>query len=199
MLNEFINDALVETYDIAIAAWEDYGTFCSPAITIVSGTDAYAMPDGFYKLRHVEISLDSTLTKWRRLHRADLSSSNRFQNGTVVRKGYRYRLQGGATPLVLMPVPASADTFRVWYVVVPPQLVLDGDTVQFDVPAEQKLVLNIAYRDCLVRQELDASGIEREIEKLTAQLRSASSNRDAGDPFYLNDRRRGDDDDEGFY
>ena len=188
ILNELINDALVESYDIGISAWEDYNTVCSPNITIVAGTDAYAVPTDFYKLRHVEIACDSTLTKWIRLRRADLSSSNLFQNATSTYKRFRYRLQGGSTPIVLMPIPQGADTFRIWYVTTPPQLAADGDTVQFDVPAEQKLVLNIAYRDCLVRQDLDSSAIDREIEKLSAQLRSASDNRDAAEPFYLSDR-----------
>lgn len=195
VLNEIINDALLETYDILVEQWQDYYTILGSNTSLVSGKDSYSLPSDFYKLRKVEIAIDSTLTKWRKLRPADLSDSTRHQDPSVCKR-YRYRMQSpigpgaGSSegPLVLMPVPASStETIRVWYIPLGPQLTVDTDTVVFDVPAEIKLVLNIAYRDCLIRQDLDSSAIEREIEKLSANLRRAGDSRDAAEPFYLGD------------
>lgn len=184
VLDEIINDALLETYDIRVEQWSDYDTK-SVTTTLTSGLDTYPLPTDFYKMRKLELACDSTLTKWRKLHPSDLSDSTRHQSASVRR--FRYRIQGSSV-LVLMPVPTSStQVIRLWYIPIGPQLVNDSDAITFYVPAEQKLVLNIAYRDCLVRQDLDTSTVDREIDKLTAQLRRAGDSRDAGEPFYLGD------------
>jgi hypothetical protein len=201
---EVINDALVESYDVLVGRWLDYYTIAAPTFTLVSGTDSYALPSDFYKLRKVEVLYCGLATdptaRWKTLHPIDLSGTNLIWTTSVPDKRYRYRMQGGTTPLVFVPVPQNTDTIRVWYITLPPQLVNPTDTLQFQVPAEQKLILNIALRDLLIRQDLDTSGVLSEIDRLTIQLKQAGDNRDAAEPFYLSDRGRDyDDDDEGYW
>src|SRR5215471_9045653 len=104
VLNEAINDAIVDSYDVMVNRWLDYYTkVSSPTITVVSGTDSYALPSDFYKLRKVEILWDgSQPQRWKRLCPADLSGANYYTQWGLINKAYRYRLQGGATPFVLM-------------------------------------------------------------------------------------------------
>ena len=101
---EVLNDALIETYDVFVQRWADYYTQVgSPVITLVSGTAAYAVPGDFYKLRKVEILYSGLATDpnacWKTLYPLDLSGANRRAAANLVGKNYRYRLQGGATPL----------------------------------------------------------------------------------------------------
>jgi hypothetical protein len=100
---------------------------------------------------------------------------------------------------VLVPVPSSAtQTLRAFYIPAAPQLALDTDTVQFDTPVEQKLVLHIALRDCYQRQDLPTQEIEAKILQLASQLRTAADH-DAGEPFYLGRRTDDGEDDYGCY
>ena len=196
--NELLNDALEESYNIVVERWDDYYTVVSPTFTTVAGTSTYALPTDFYKLRKVELLASGVATdpqaRWRRLFSVDVDDAHLVRPST---SNYKYRPT--AAGLVLVPVPGSStDTLRVFYIPAAPQLLLDTDTVQFDTPVEQKLVLHIALRDCYQRQDLPTQEIEGKIVQLTGQLRTAGDH-DAGEPMYLGRNTGGGDPYEDIY
>lgn len=177
VLNELLNDALQETYDILVQRWEDYYTITGANQTMAAGVDTYVIPTDFYKLRKVEVQHGSG---WSRLRPFDLDSSHHYRNpGTP----HRYRQQ--ARNLILAPVPSTAIVFRLHYIPIRAELVTDADTVTFDVPNEQKLLLAIAWRDCLDAQELDPSPAIAKVNQLVPMLKTAADGKDATEPFYL--------------
>lgn len=185
--NELINDALEEAYNLIIERWDDFYTVVSPTFATVAGTAAYALPAEFYKLRKVEIltsgvATDST-ARWERLYPVSIDDTHRKR----MLHGKRYKYWQAQTNITLVPTPQAVETLRLYYIPLAPQLTLDTDTVQFDVPVEQKLVLHIALRDAYQRQDLPTGEIEAKIAQLVSQLRTASDH-DAGEPFYLGSR-----------
>lgn len=194
---EVLNDGLEETYNLCIACDDDYyvklGTVANGGqFNTVAGQDTYALPSDFYNLRKVEI-LDSS-TRWKKLNPVPLDGANLIQTVDSPSRHYRYRLSNQG--LTLYPTPTGVDTLRVYYLPLAPQLAVDTDSVTFDRPVEARLVLEIALRDCLARQNLSTGEAEMKIEKLAKQLRTAADSHDDGEPFYLNPRGpHGDDED----
>ena len=177
VLNDFVNDALTETYDILVGRWADYYTKRGASQTLAAGVDTYTLPTDFYKLRKVELSIGG---RWARLLPMDLDASHLY---TEAGRPYRYRMQDRA--LVFSTPASTAETFRLFYIPIRAELVTDQDVVTFDVPNELKLLLAIAWRECLDRQELDPSPSLQKIDALTKTLRTAADSRDASEPFYL--------------
>ena len=189
--NELLNDALEESYNIAVERWDDYYTLTSPAFTTAPGVGTYALPTDFYKHRKVEMlatgDASDPQARWRRLFSVDVDDTHLVLQSSTA--GFKYRPTSAG--LVLVPVPGSSvSTLRVFYIPAAPQLLLDSDTVQFDTPVEQKLVLHIALRDCYQRQDLPTQEIEGKIVQLSGQLRTAGDH-DASEPMYLGRRGGG--------
>jgi len=182
--NELINDALVESQNLIVQRWDDYYTKASTPFPTVAGTQAYALPSDFYKLRKVEVLISGQAAdpraRWQRIYPISVDDTHRRM--ILVAKKYKYWPALGQ--INLYPCPEVVETVRVFYIPLPAQLVLDTDTVEFDTPIEQKLVLHIALRDALDRQDLPTQQIEGKIAALVAQVRT-NSDHDAGEPVYL--------------
>lgn len=191
VLLQSINFALIESYDIVIQRWLDYYTIETDFV-LTPGTGAYALSDitpGFYKLRHMDYTGDTTVTDNTRfvpMLPHSLDGAYRYSGrGPSGRFPPRYRIQGQT--IVFAPTPAGG-VARVYYIPAPYQFSGIGDTneVVFDAPIEIRLVVQVAQRDILERSDLDTRDCDMKIGKLTALLRAAADNRDAGEPFYLN-------------
>lgn len=188
VLLQAINYGLITGYDAMVAKWADYYTL-DATFAIVAGTSSYVLATiapNFYKLRHLDVSQDGT--RFVRCYPHDLEAAHSYTTGvasSVLR--LRYRMQG--PNLVFVPVPPSG-TARIFWIPLPVQFVDINDVtpVTFDVPAEEQLVVHLAERSCLIRSDLDISGISRQIAEDIAGLRSAADSRDAGEPFSLDPR-----------
>lgn len=180
VLNGFINDAIEEAWDLIVQRWEDYYTK-STSLTYTSGAAFVAFPTDYLKLRRLWILQSGT--EYSRLLPGDIDNAHTYTSATISGKNYRYRMD--STGLVLMPVPAQTETLKLFYIPQATQLVADGDSITFDVPMVARLVLAIAMRECLERQELDTSGAIRKIDELTAKCKTSAEARDADQPFYL--------------
>lgn len=198
VLLRFVNDALAETRELLVGAWEDYYTTSANQV-LTPGTDSYALPTDFYKLRKIDLALGGG--RFAKLRAHDLSGSQFYGPPTAVAGRYRYRMQAGN--LVLVPSVTTSDTLTIYYVPLITELVADGDVMTFRVPLEHKLFLQIALFQCLERQELDTSNVERRIASLTQKVIEASADRDASEPFSLDPRGNPgewyDDAEEGWY
>lgn len=185
MLTEMINDAIVEAHDLVIQKWMDYFTTVNQFST-TAGVDTYSLQtisaaSDFYKLRKLEVKFG---TRWRRLLPHDLEGSHHFISQGSGDKRYRYRIQG--SNLVFVPEGLmAAETMRLYYIVLPTQLVNDSDSITFPVPVAQKLILAIVGRDVLDRQDLDPSPAVARIAQLTHELNTAADALDASEPFYI--------------
>lgn len=191
VLNELINDALYEGWDVIVGKWLDYFT-TSTTQALVAGTASYALPTTFFKLRTIWIA-DGAEAK--RLKPVDLDAAHRYVGQTVGTKaGYRYRMMG--RNLIIMPTPSAAETLTIYYIPIQPELTSDSDSVTFEVPIELKYILAIAWRDILDRQNLDPSPAIAKMQTYEAKLRTSADNRDAGEPFYLDPNGPGYDEDD---
>ena len=180
VLNEIINDAVYEGWDLITGKWLDYYTKASTSPMIL-GEDSYQVPSDFYKLRTLWIQDGD---RYLRMNPADLDAAHAYTGQAVGALGtYRYRIMG--RDLVIMPVPSTTNTLKLYYIPIQPELVNDSDSITLDVPIELKLILAIAWRDVLDRQNLDPSPAIAKVTTYEARLRTAADGRDAGEPFYL--------------
>lgn len=198
VLLQAINFALMEGYDIVTQKWLDYYTI-ETTFPIESGEPRYTLSlvaPGFYKLRHLAYTRDAAPSSTSRyipmkphhIEGAFATSGEQATSGRVP----RYRQQG--RDLILVPTPSSGSV-KVYYIPVPPQYTdVDDDTlITFEVPVEVRLIVQLAQREILERNEMQTAECDRKIDKLSAMLRTAADSRDAGSPFYLSPFVRDDD------
>jgi len=185
VLLKFINFGLLEGYRAMVNAWKDFWTQ-EATFTIVAGQDRYALTDiapSFYEMRHLDVSADGQ--RWRPCPPHDIAAAHRWSSVSATTPSrLRYRMQ--STNLVFVPVP-PAGFGKIYWIPLPPQFASVDDTSQipFYVPSEEMLVVAYAYRECLIRSELDPSPGSGKIAEAKAGLRTDAGNRDAGEPFTL--------------
>ena len=182
VLNGFINEAVEEAWDVIVERWEDYYTK-DLILPVLANIATIAFPSDFLKLRRLWILEVAGSTEFRRLLPGDIDTAHLYTSTTLSGKNYRYRMQ--ERNLVLMPTPPQAETLKLFYIPIAVQLALDTDAITFDVPLLAKLVLAIAWRECLDRQELDPSPAITKVGDLTAKCRVSAEGRDADQPFFL--------------
>lgn len=204
-----INYGLLEAYDIMVQKWADYYTL-NTDFALTAGQDTYPIvpvATSFYKLRHMSYTRDTAVTASSRFVRMlpfDIEAQASYSGTTQTSGAPRYRIQ--ATNFVFAPVP-SGGTVRLFYIPLAPQYLNVEDDIQqrFDSPIEERLVIQIAQREILERNDLPTNDCDAKIAKLSALLRTAADSRDAGHPYYLDPRgpRRdwdwGSPDDEGWW
>jgi hypothetical protein len=146
----------------------------------IKGSNAIPLPVDFYKLRKVE--LRGSGERWHRLFPHDLEAGEANTTPNVLGRLYRYRMQAGN--LMLSPDPGgTTTTVRIYYIPYAQRLSADADVVEGWNQYEE-LIVQLAFRRCKAREELDTSDIEREIERLSQRIRVSADARDA-EPFYL--------------
>jgi hypothetical protein len=180
VLNEFINDAMYESREIIVEKWLDYYTRASTTPSVI-GQGSYQVQSDFYKLRRLWKTDDGV--RFTRIYPGDIDTAHEYTGNTTPSGGYRYRLM--ARDLILMPVPATVFTIKLHFVPIQAELINDTDTLLFDVPVELKLLVAIAWRDCLDAQELDPSPAIAKIDAFAKLLRTSADARDANEPYYL--------------
>ncbi len=187
VLNDIINDAIYEGWDVITQKWLDYYT-TSTTIAMIAGTGSYAVPTLFYKLRLLEHA------DQRPLKPIALEGRRSFYG----QSGEPHRYLPMNRLIYVFPTPAAAETLTLWYIPIKAELTADADSVTFDVPIELKYILAIGWRDILDRQNLDPSPALAKMREYEAKLRTAADGVDATEPFYLNPRGPSsiDDDDE---
>lgn len=205
VLLQALNYGLLEGYRAMVNAWRDYYTL-DTTFAIVAGTDRYPLATiapNFFELRHLDVSADGV--RFQRCLPHDLEIAHRYSAIPATSVGrLRYRLQGAN--LVFVPVP-PAGTAKIYWIPMPVQFASTEDVtpVTFDVPAEEKLVVHYAARDCYIRSDLSTAAMDALIKEDLLGLRTDAGNRDAGNPFYLDpngpprDHRLLGDSDDGWY
>lgn len=188
ILNEFINSAAAELWDILRKKGDDVLVKSETLATSI-GSATVPLPATFYKLIVLQLQDASSPSGWRRLRPFTIEESHLF--GPSAGGPYRYRLQG--SNIVLSTATPVVETLRLYFVPYSPIMTSDSDTLD-GLNGYEELVVAMAWRKCVERQRLDTSGIDREIGRLMGRVSRDSDGRDA-EPFSLlppGRRRRGD-------
>lgn len=191
ILLQAINYGLLEGYDAMVQKWADYYT-ANVDFAITTATDTYALStiaSAFYKLRHLDYSSDAfpvgANARFRRMLPFDIEAQHTYSGAvSSTSRTPRYRMQAGN----LIIAPKASGTVRAWYIPTATQFTGVGDVstlAQFDAPVEERLVVQIAQRDLLERNDLPTNDCDMKIARLTALLKTAADSRDAAEPFYL--------------
>jgi len=185
-LNGYINASASELYDLLIGVYEDY-KITSQSVSIVANTDTYSLPNDFYKLRGVDLVLDS-LGNAVTLKPFNFQERNSYlftPTWNVVGLSYlRYHLQGDSIRFV--PVPSSSQTLKLWYIPSITTLSADGDTLDGVNGFEEYVVIDAAIK-MRIKEETDTSELERQKALMMNRINSMAVNRDAGSPERVSD------------
>jgi hypothetical protein len=152
-LDAVIDEAAAELYDqLASAEGADY--FAKPhTFTTTAGTDTYALPADFYRLKRVRWMMSSS--KGIPLRRASVDALDGYDESQGWFEGYhhgtnaRYRIEGDS--LVFVPIPRAVHTVKLVY--LPPW---DRAATNMDVRNGWELYLIYAgVIHCVLKEEGD--------------------------------------------
>ncbi len=181
-LTGYINSAIAELYDLLVVNYgEEYFTSATPqSISVLAGTDVYALPATFYKLSGIDTLVGS---RWVDIKKYQMRQRNRTQEGTLI-KDVRYRMLG--SNLRFTPTPTANHSVRLWQVPAPTKLSLDADT--FDgISGWEEYVVVVAAIKMLTKEESDVRVLMQEKADLVGRIQSASANRDISEPERVSD------------
>jgi hypothetical protein len=197
-LTGFINRSYSKLYDLLVGAFEDY-RITQTTLTISTG-NALNLPADFYKLRGVDFSESASTDQWVSLRPFNFQERNQFRERNRVFSrsrnfDLRYRILGAQ--ILIEPANAAQGSYRLWYTprFVPLALTTDQPTDILDL--EEFIVIDAARR-CLLKEESDTSGLERELAVMEKRVMDMAANRDSG-PKQIADVRNDVSVDDGFY
>lgn len=187
-LTEYVNDAVTELHDILINSFEEYYRTTS-TITIVSGTESYALPTDFYKA--IKVFALSGGNRYRLskflLDEVDVHS-NEFTPNVRELTNLTYRIMGGN--IWFAPVPSSGGSVELWYYPQADVLANDGDTMTVYAPVSwwSEFVGLSAAIKLRVREESDASQLMALFAACKQRIKTAAEERDAAEPNRIADK-----------
>jgi len=187
--NANINASLAELHDILIGAYgEDYYIEDFDFNAAANQAD-YDLPDDFYKLRGVDVKLNTAgAAEYYSVRRFNFNERNRYtQQGLWQINGLpfiRYRLVG--SKLRFSPAPDQNTEVKIWY--IPRSVVLVNDTDEFDdINGYAEYVIVDAAIKALNKEESDVSVLMAQKEALRQRIIAMAQNRDAGESESVSD------------
>lgn len=193
------NQGLNKLYDLLVRSHENYFERTA-TISVVSGTDSYALPSRFYKLLSVDVQI--TTDEWYTILPYQAAERNRFdrywRRRAPVRNLHAYRIVGDK--IRFRPLPSSTDTVRLRYVPLPVPFI---ESTQEELPNalmehwSEYIVLWMAVQ-ALRKEESPTNDLRAEMADMEARIRAGASERNVGDVLCVADVRRVDFDDEDF-
>ncbi len=189
-LLSYINQSYAELYDILVGRFEDYYTL-NTTIVVPNGSSQIPLPTDFYKLRGVDLALDSSENNYTPVPRFNFNNRN-IRNANVSRLlsgqfNISYRIVGDNVELV--PTDSSQGTYRIWYVPIYTPLVLDTDTVVASVSNQgwhEYIIIDAAIK-MLDKEESSTTHLEKQRAALEKRIESMGRNRDANQPETISD------------
>jgi hypothetical protein len=185
-LNNYINLSIAELYDMICNKVDEDYNITSYTFTTSADVDAYNLPSDFYKLRGVDLMLDTLRsTPLKRFEFAERNSLDPIFVGPV---DLKYRLRGNQisfTPAELM----GGNNIRVWYIPLPTRLSSDSDTLNGYNGWEELVIVKSAIK-ALVKEEQDTSQLQLEYAELKLRLEQSMDVRDSASPSRITDNDR---------
>lgn len=171
-LTEYINQSIARLYNIIVNQAQDH-YIISTTQAITPGTNDYALPNDFYKLRGVDILVNGVYVPLQRESFYKRSDNNMgLQVGITVPT--TYRVVGSNIRVFDTP---SATTIKLWYIPAPTRLSADSDTFDGISGFEEWVVIDSAIK-CKVKQEDDVSILLVERGALQMEIIDSISPRD---------------------
>jgi len=171
-LDNYINAAYADMYDILVSRWEDYYTV-EATLTVAAGASSCALPSFFYKL----VALDKGNTEVLKFS---------FKDRHVV-TDLSYRIVKDS--LVFLPAAVAPGSYTLWYVPSAPKLATATDPVTAgeadsinDVNGWSEYVVVGAAISMLTKEESDTQPLLIEKRTLLDRIEAMSANRDASAP-----------------
>ena len=180
-----INASCGEFYDLLISNFEQDYVLSTQSVSVVAGTDTYALASDFYKLLGVDVLYGSDYYPVKRFqfrHRHKPSSS--ASSG----RNLQYRLRGST--IWFAPVPATTETIRIYYVPLFTALSVDADTFEFHGAGWEEYVIVDAAIKALRKEESDTSFLISEKLALRQRIEEAAPTRESNEPEQVVDVSR---------
>ncbi len=181
-VNEYINQSYAELYNQLIQSGGDYA-LSSTTIAVTSGTDTYALPATFWRVRGVDVDLGSGVPYTMR--KFVFEERHRSPAGYGWSAGYQvmYRLHGDN--IKFTPSPTSSYTVTLWYHAAPGRMTVDADTIDGVAGWEEYVVLGAAIK-CLDKEESSTEVLARR-QGIKLQEILSLRERDAAHPERVTD------------
>lgn len=206
--NLYINQAMMELYDLLITTYEDYGIAAPAAFYTDGSTNLYSLPNGiltfkdtnganfvaapFYKLRGVDLGVNTGPNGWVTMKKFVFADRNKYfyPNSASTIYGVfnaQYRLLGNK--IMFIPVPSSGQPIRLWYVPRLPYLLQETDLTTVSISGWIEYVIVEAAIKALTKEESDVSVLLAQKVALQSRIEGSASNRDANEPDHIQDTR----------
>ena len=206
--NSYCNQAMFELYDLLVTVYEDY--YIAPPITFssVPSQQLYQLPNGsntfqnqagqtfvpqaFYKLTGVDLSLNTSQNAWITLNKFNFIDRNKYVYPTAGSTIYgmyntQYRVIGNNIEFI--PYPASGQKFQLWYIPRLTELLQDTDTTTVGISGWAEYIIVKAAYYALTKEESDTTSLVQQLIALTTRIEQSAANRDAGQPDTISNTR----------
>lgn len=211
--NSYINQSMYELYDLLITTFEDY-FIATPAQFSVSGnfnqTYLYPLPDGaisftngitgvagyiapaYYKLRGVDLALNTAQNAWVTINKFTFEDRNTFVYPNTASTIYgvfnlQYRVMG--SNIEFIPTPSSGQNVRIWYIPRLNQLLQDTDLTSVSISGWSEYIIVDAAIKALQKEESDTSVLQAQKMALIKRIEESASARDANQPDKISNVR----------
>lgn len=186
-INQYINDAYAELYDLLVSRFEDYFLDEPVDFTITSGS-SYSLPSDFYKLAGIDKA--SFNTDYYALRPFSFANRNNNTNTNKLRginTDVQYRIVGDKIRFV--PEQNAPGSYRIWYIPSYTPLSSDSDAISTVISRnnwDDYIVITAAMK-MLAKEESDISVLMMERQKIEARIEEMAQNRDIGDTDRITD------------
>lgn len=206
--NTYINQSYFELYDILVQKFGDEYFLATPWQFATTNAQSYTLPDGsstytttvggnttakpFYKLKGIDLALNTTQNAWITLRKFNFISRNSyiFPNLTTGLLGVNspaYRIMGNQIEFI--PPPQSGQIVQVWYVPRMTQLLTDNDMLDGISGWSEYVIVDSAIK-ARMKEESPVEEFMGRKMGLLKRIEEAAENRDAGIPDTISDTRR---------
>ena len=188
-LVRYVNLAYRDLYNQIVQVNEHYFT-TTATISVVGGTDSYALPADFYKLDGVDLQVDALSGRYLTLRPFMFAERNKFRSGLAFTNSpygqvFKYLLAG--SNIRFLPIPSQASTVQLWYTPAPTAITtISSSSLEVVVGGDEYMSLYIACA-MLIKEETDCTELNAKRQEVLQQLRNTLRNRDEGAPKYITD------------
>lgn len=162
--------------------FENYGVL-TRNITTLAGIEVYDLPDDFLKSLMVHRLSGSD---WEPVPRYTDAERHDYENSSG--EGFGYQIV--ASGVSLLPVGAGSETVRLKYIHTATPITTAAQVITLAHPMQEDLVVLMAAKRCMIRQNLPATQFNDEIDRLEKLLETAADTRDVGRPHRIQDTYR---------
>ncbi len=179
-ITSMINNSAAELYDLLVSRFEDYYTIAMP-FTIAAGSDGYALPSNFYKVRGLDKALSGP-TDWVSVSSYQFEERNKYNNRiNTYARGGRSVLECRLikNTIKVLPPDQAPGSYQLWYIPKYTDLVSGADTTDDLQHWEEYVSIDVAIK-LLTQEESDVSVLVMEKQQMKQRIEAMAANRDAG-------------------